>query len=343
MRRIEYIDAMRGFTMFLVVLGHCAFYCMGGVADDNVYLDIFQSFRMPLFFFVSGFVFYKGNRIWQRKDLAEFFIKKIKVQILSPLLFLGIYLYLNDISLQSALFDPFKSGYWFTFALFEYFCLFILIDTVLQHLKCTDPVRTIVFLLISAVIMVVTNNRILVFLPNRSILDLISFPQMSFFLYFVIGSLVRKYFVEFERLLDTTNLLTICVITFFTLIVFEKYTNYVGVNYFTSILKAIAGILIVFAFFRKNATIFSGETTTGRVLQFIGRRTLDIYLIHYFILPNGLSTTFQSFDAGNVPLIELLLAIGLAIVVVCISLLISSLIRMSPQMASILFGYKRQV
>lgn len=78
---------------------------------------------------------------------------------------------------------------------------------------------------------------------------MISFPQMSFFLYFVIGSLVRKYFVEFERLLDTTNLLTICVITFFTLIVFEKYTNYVGVNYFTSILKAIAGILIVFAFF----------------------------------------------------------------------------------------------
>ena len=66
-KRIEYIDAMRGFTMFLVVLGHCAFYCMGGVADDNVYLDIFQSFRMPLFFFVSGFVFYKGNRICNEK------------------------------------------------------------------------------------------------------------------------------------------------------------------------------------------------------------------------------------------------------------------------------------
>ena len=63
-KRIEYIDAMRGFTMVLVVLTHVSSFGLGMYGSDTFsYSKIFAEFRMPLFFFVSGFVLYKSNFI----------------------------------------------------------------------------------------------------------------------------------------------------------------------------------------------------------------------------------------------------------------------------------------
>jgi peptidoglycan/LPS O-acetylase OafA/YrhL len=53
-KRIEYIDAMRGFTMILVVFSH-----IEGMLFKDYYSfvnQVFMSFRMPLFFFISGLV-----------------------------------------------------------------------------------------------------------------------------------------------------------------------------------------------------------------------------------------------------------------------------------------------
>lgn len=338
--RIEYIDAMRGFTMFLVVLGHCAFFCMGDVGRENIYLDVFQSFRMPLFFFVSGLVFYKENRIWRGEEIKVFFTKKLQVQIISPLLFFLIFVYLNKIDLLSALFDPLKSGYWFTFTLFEYFCLFVVIELFVSFIKCSDLTRTLILLVTSIILSLITHNRIISILPCNDCLQLLGFSQMSFFIYFVLGTLVRKQFYNFQLLLDKTVMITICVVVFLSLIIFEEYTRYVGVKYIVSILKAISGIVIVFAIFRKYAHIFSTNTAIGRILQFTGRRTLDIYLLHYFFLPKGLSLMFSSWNGCDDPLFVVLTAMILAIIVVCISLLTSSVIRLSPDLASFLFGHK---
>lgn len=45
--RIEYIDAMRGFTMILVVFSHV---CTLTFVTESVTNNIFILFRMPLFF-----------------------------------------------------------------------------------------------------------------------------------------------------------------------------------------------------------------------------------------------------------------------------------------------------
>ena len=53
--RIEYIDAMRGMTMILVVYSHVCNYCLG---DKTMgFNDIFFLFRLPCFFFISGWLF----------------------------------------------------------------------------------------------------------------------------------------------------------------------------------------------------------------------------------------------------------------------------------------------
>ena len=54
-RRISYIDAMRGFTMILVVYSHICHFCLG---DSLIgYNRIFFLFRLPCFFFISGWLF----------------------------------------------------------------------------------------------------------------------------------------------------------------------------------------------------------------------------------------------------------------------------------------------
>ena len=54
-RRIEYIDAMRGFTMLLVILSHIHMFCYGGPLFYS-YNYIFLKVRMPLFFLlVDGY------------------------------------------------------------------------------------------------------------------------------------------------------------------------------------------------------------------------------------------------------------------------------------------------
>lgn len=60
-KRIEYIDALRGFTMILVVLQHVATFGWElplGAPNIHTYL---AQIRMPLFFFISGFVLYKAS------------------------------------------------------------------------------------------------------------------------------------------------------------------------------------------------------------------------------------------------------------------------------------------
>lgn len=78
-KRIEYIDAMRGFTMLLVVYSHVLVFSydnlivynlhngglsLNGGVNPLTFNSLFVLFRMPLFFFISGFILYKKDYIW---------------------------------------------------------------------------------------------------------------------------------------------------------------------------------------------------------------------------------------------------------------------------------------
>lgn len=138
-KRIEYVDAMRGFTMILVVLSHVASLDMGlyGAPYITSYHAFFGEFRMPLFFFVSGFVLFKSGYNWNLTNSILFLRKKFSVQIISPFIFLLASIATRELTLSDSLIDPQKSGYWFTFTLFEYYLLYIIVQsfTDVCHLK----------------------------------------------------------------------------------------------------------------------------------------------------------------------------------------------------------------
>ena len=62
-QRVRYIDALRGFTMILVVWAHVML-DMGLGGYNTVLGSIFLTFRMPMFFYISGYIAYKSLEKW---------------------------------------------------------------------------------------------------------------------------------------------------------------------------------------------------------------------------------------------------------------------------------------
>ena len=83
-KRIEYVDAMRGFAILLVVFSHIQYFGYGNFIDNVsdwggnplIVRNLIISFMMPLFFFISGFVLYKPGIYWDKESVLKFIIKK---------------------------------------------------------------------------------------------------------------------------------------------------------------------------------------------------------------------------------------------------------------------------
>lgn len=72
--RIEWLDIAKGIGIVLVVLGH--------IYTNNIVYNWFYSFHMPLFFFVSGYVY-------KKKRLLDDLIRRVQT-ILVPYFSFGI-------------------------------------------------------------------------------------------------------------------------------------------------------------------------------------------------------------------------------------------------------------
>ena len=93
-----------------------------------------------------------------------------------------------------------------------------------------------------------------------------------------------------------------------------------------------------------NNLIFLGrkkvieQTRFGNGLQFIGRRTLDIYLLHYFFLPKlPMVGEFFRLNRHNFVL-DTTASLAVALLVVCFCIITSQLLRVSPFFKKYLFG-----
>lgn len=91
--------------MLLVVMSHVSGFELGmNRADDGVFSfgRLFAEFRMPLFFFVSGFVLYKDSQRWDLRESLAFLRKKSVVQLISPFVFLSVFVFIHMELMYSA-------------------------------------------------------------------------------------------------------------------------------------------------------------------------------------------------------------------------------------------------
>lgn len=330
--RIEYIDALRGFTMILVVFQHVASFCWHLGKGISVH-DYCMQVRMPMFFFISGFVLYKAGVVWDFKQIKAFFKKKIPVQLISPFIFFLIFVYTTGRSFTDSNLDGSKVGYWFTFVLFVYYVIYAAVRFCVRN-KWGDLVLLLVGVALYPLVFPPFYQAVP--LPWQ-VKGLLSMCNWFYFIFFVLGTLARKYFSQLEQVLDKTWLLAACIVIFFLC---NAFIDVFPVNdRIVRRLLAFPGLVILFSFFRIHRHQLSKETLVGRCLQYIGRRTLDVYLIHFFLIPWNLER-FTLFKDIPMPIIEAAVSLTIAGLIIAASLLIGNIIRLSPFLAHWVFGAK---
>ena len=298
-----------------------------------MWAGIFGEFRMPLFFFVSGFVFYKATRIWNLGEVAGFFRKKLPVQLIFPFVCLCLYLAIYRYSgLEEALFGPNKEGYWFTFVLLEYYVFYILLSALLPLKGKFEDMAFVLFGLLFYVGTSVLGHL----MPdwqedsNGSICGLLSIPHWALFLFFVLGTLARKHFSKFVLLIEKDFVVISCIAVF------------VGANMLDRVFYiacSLSGVLLVFAFFRRYQESFTQQKRLGRTLQYVGRRTLDIYLLHYFFLVMNDCSVLSPY-LTKMPVLALFVELAFSALIIALCLLLSNILRLSPFIAHYFLGAK---
>lgn len=341
-KRVEYIDALRGFTMLLVIYSHIITWSYG-VESSFLYNEYFVKFRMPLFFFISGWVLYKRDIIWDFSYVLSFLKKKFMVQILPTAFFMIVFLYLTN-SLKKETFGGLKSGYWFTLSLFQYFVIYALSRFAVHRWIKSKWVEDMSIMIISLLIFILSFTYGVLtkaFSLDTMTLEYIGCFQLRFYFFFCVGTFLKKYYDRFVILTDSHYFMTIVLGGAILMILFSEKIVIPYWLHISFIIWGILGIICVVTFFRKNEKWFLKDKRLGIFLQFVGRRTLDIYLLHYFFLPRHLDF-LNPYILPN-PILGFFVTLIMALMVLSLSLGTSAILRMSPFFAHYLFGVKKEL
>lgn len=343
-KRIEYIDALRGFTMILVVFHHLNLFSLD--ITNSFVNSIFISFRMPLFFFISGFIGFKANMLWNSNTYLAMNKNKLLHQLV-PTLILGIiytYVCLHS-NLMTFIGNSAKLGYWFTIVMFEMYLILYTLNLCLynSNFKIFEK-RLVVSLVLLSILSFCLWLIFAKFPINYDVFCLLNLCK--FFPYFAFGIICSMNKDLFHRILEN-KYFTFIIIVLFSLGFYMKRfylsassnTILILLNFIVSCLIGFAGLLIVYNTFRVYKDSFSSDKKIGRMLQYIGKRTLEIYLLHYFFLPT-LPWVGDMLSKYNNAVLELFIGLFISLIVIAVCLVVSNILRTNPILAKYLCGVK---
>ena len=300
MNRIPYLDCIRGFAMLLVVYCHVSAVSFGIPEKTGFCYDTVSLLHLPILFFLSGFLMYREERFGKESRFPFRFLgKKAKELIIPALIFVTVFAVWKHRSLDSVVFSQFKGEYWFTPFLFLFMLLYLAGYFPLRRFLSGKNAARVLFVIAVAVSFVPTLLDILCpeWTSSRTAAAL-SYQNFKYFQFFAFGALIRSEFAALERIMDSA-------------------------------------VLLVFLFFRSAGKVCEGKA--GRWLSFAGRRSLDIYFLHFFFLPDLHPLGAWFVETGN-PFLEFCAAVPLVLALTAVCLLLGSVLRKSDTLARLLFG-----
>ena len=316
------LDAIKGFAIILVVVGHITAFSKPENLNENILFQLIYSFHMPLFFFVSGYlVFGRFGPTW------AWIIKKFRQLIIPYILFTIFFFYLLSYSLFGLSFYKITfndvaqmlfsytvpNSAWFLPVLFE---SFLVLALLINAEKMAGKFSYVFFFLIVALALPLTGigsiplvNQIVVYTP-----------------FLIAGYLVCTY----RGCMSEKNIKYLGIfgsILFPLLFLFKSSTLFLSINsglfhlYFTYTI-ALAGIILSWCLVKLIVKL-----NISFVFVICGIFSLEIYLTHLIIL-NGFSAKHWPlwYSSG-----------GIAIVSGSIALLLLSLA------ATLLFSYNEKI
>jgi len=322
--------------MLLVIFNHITFFSLGIEIEDSIIAQIFSTFRMPMFFFISGYIAYKAAHHWTYDFYIHRLMTKARVQLVPTVVFYILaYLVLNRYV------NVFPGGFWFTESLFEMFLVYFSLAFLCR--KMEDKTETAVILISIAAMLIL--NRLTPYLEhiNPNLIAYACIRNTSqFYLFFGLGVLMKKYNTQFIKLIETNCAVTVAIVLSIGLMILQyQFGIFNSMPHLRAAVIYLAGLLfifVVFASFHKSADFWNRDGWFQNTFEYIGRRTLDLYMLHYFFIPDLPQLHEFLCSGSNRVVMQFFFIGGLTVMVTVCSLLTSILLRTSPVLAKWIFG-----
>jgi fucose 4-O-acetylase-like acetyltransferase len=273
--RDQQIDALKGFAIILVVLGHIVAFSNPGNFQDNLLFNIIYSFHLPLFFFVSGYLvfgrFGPNPLAWTGRKFCQLIIPYL---IFTIIYFIGLFgVSASNFTVSNILntiwsYTAYSSA-WFLPVLFESFVLLAIFIFLQRFLS--KYIFVVYFIAICFVIPLTKLDSI------NGIHQIVGCTTFVF-----IGYLVSQYK---EYIFNRLKVIEISGIILFIVLSFLKYAKILPVvnnNLFYTVyyyILALGGIILSWSIIHM---ITRYKISKG--LIFCGIFTMEIYITHLIIL-----------------------------------------------------------
>ena len=312
----------KGFAMITIVMLHLSMSNLEGYSASTI--NFFNhSFNTRLFFFLSGMVVALGGANFSNlKDAWNFWVKKTKTLLLpfvvwSVLIMPYVYERVDIHDFFQTLIAPFLppyQDYWFLLYLYIVQMLFLGIKMVSSHLSKFIKDDFVTELLVSA------------------LLSVLLFPIYEYVFIFLLGYFFYRYGKQF-LFSDKTLFIALCLFV-------ALFTLYRGqgaeITIYSKFVMVLSGILAVVGLIRRLDMAFESHHRSCTLLCYIGHHSLEIYLLHYFIVWILRDVSISVVYIHAIPLYMIIFVISTFICLLCCY--VADMMKNIPYVSLLLFG-----
>lgn len=329
-KRIEYIDNLKCFAIFLVVLGHAVQIIWSDWQGSDIPLYVFiYSFHMPLFMFLSGLCVNISTLNY------KVILKKVCTLLWPYLLWSLFRCTMQGENFVDGVILKIHGGYWFLLCLFEIFLLFIPLSLFEKKINFDSVFTKDLLYWGTTVVGIYVLYR---FVIQNSFLEIIFNLDMlkNMWAYFIFGYIVKKYdFIE--QIITKDKCHAIFSLLFISLVILRIF-NLVNYNVVGILALSITGIITFYGLFRH---LKFSKCLQGYISE-IGCTTLNIYILHVFFF-EGLDVLFPYVaNLKDNILILLLISSIVSMINIFVCWIISKLLYQNRFLELILFGISRK-
>lgn len=293
MKRLQYLDQMKGIAIFLMVMGHVLLFTFG--INDSTLTHVFF-LNMPVFFYVSGYLLYK--EIDNRKDLVKRLQHKA-ARLLPP--WLVVTVVMTWVQLWE-FFSTLCTFYWFFYVLFLLTLIIIVMEFVaFRHIK-NAYLYCASLMIIPMVFAAIKFTGPIRYLPAPYLCQY-SVP-------FLFGWACRRYGRLNGFVLENPVLFVVSLVVF----LFCWYKHDVTNNYIL-LVAALCGIIVIQSVLYHREVLGGGNLS---IISKLGKSSLAIYALNNFFLPDLRTLIPPSWVVGNGLVVEIaIVGVVTATVIAC--------------------------
>ena len=331
-----YIDCMRGAAMFMVVYSHVLTFMMGRIEPSSLG-QYMENVMLPLFFFISGFCAYKADRKWTHEGVKRQLTGKIRAVLLPTVVMFMLFMLYSGQNAAEVVFHYDKNGYWFTWVLFQILMVFLLVDIIGSKVE-----RKWVKAVVMASPLVVFAVVFRYFGYDSQAARLFEWVKVvGNYYFFLAGAILRLFQPNIDKVLANKYVPSLLLIISTTVFCMNGGGK----------MEIVSVVLIYYIFHGLEGWLSQPRNKLSKILSTIGRNTLEVYFIHFFllfaipILPYWLTSLksdicFGTNSCSSLPEFIIVGTISTGLCYACIA--VKKLIGLFPPIYELCFGSQKK-